>query len=213
MIKEARESKSLRDLAPIKLDALKALDTYWNDIPRDERDDPSEDAQAGREVHGVASRQLGLGAAQGLAQVEARELVEAGYPEAEVKAFLDAYHELEQAEDQLPGRFPEAAADAMLASSRELGESVNPTKYPTVAMIERETHFNAMNPFWQAPFAYGTALVLLAGEPGFTGGTKVVRRPDLGQGFYRIGHGGLAAGIALEIYGFYLESGSRAGRR
>ena len=55
----------------------------------------------------------------------------------------------------------EAVAGELLAASRELGEAVNPTIYPTVAMVERETHFNAMNPFWRAPIAYGAALVLL----------------------------------------------------
>ena len=52
-------------------------------------------------------------------------------------------------------------AARFLTTSRELGEAVNPTRYPTVAMIERETHFNAMNPFWQAPFAYGAGVILL----------------------------------------------------
>ena len=93
-----------------------------------------------------------------LLKAKPENLVEAGYPQAEINAFLAAYREIEQAEDHYPGQIPQAAADAMLTSSRKLGESVNPTKYPTLAMIERETHFNAMNPFWQAPIAYGTAL-------------------------------------------------------
>ena len=102
------------------------------------------------------------------------DLVAAGYPEAEVKAFLTAYHELEQAEDRYPGQVPAEAAATMLASSRKLGEAVNPTKYATVAMIDRETHFNAMNPFWQAPIAYGTALALLAVSLGFVAGPKTL---------------------------------------
>ena len=46
---------------------------------------------------------------------------------------------------------------------------MNPSKYPTLASIERETHFNAINPFWQAPFAYGAALALAGREPGLRG--------------------------------------------
>ena len=71
-------------------------------------------------------------------------------------------------------------------------------------MIERETHFNAMNPFWQAPIAYGTALILLAVSLGFTAGRKSFTGL-LGQGFYPIGMVALATGIALEIYGFALR--------
>ena len=46
----------------------------------------------------------------------------------------------------------------MLASSRKLGEAVDASRYADLGMIELETHFNAMNPFWQAPIAYGAAL-------------------------------------------------------
>ena len=136
-----------------------------------------------------------------LLKAKPENLVEAGYPEGELSAFLTAYRELEQAEDHYPGQIPVAAADAMLASSRKLGEGVNPTKYPTLALIERETHFNTMNPFWQAPIAYGTALVLLAVSLGFTAGRKSFTGL-IGQGFYPIGMLALATGIVLEVYGF-----------
>ena len=39
-IKEAREKESQRDLPLIKLDELKALSTYWNDIPREDHQLP-----------------------------------------------------------------------------------------------------------------------------------------------------------------------------
>ena len=38
---------------------------------------------------------------------------------------------------------------------------MNPTSIRPMPMIERETHFNAMNPFSQAPIAYGAGVVLL----------------------------------------------------
>ena len=44
VIKKARESGNARSLAPLEFDALKALDTYWNAIPREQRKDPGEDA-------------------------------------------------------------------------------------------------------------------------------------------------------------------------
>ena len=204
VIKNARESKSLRDLAPIEFDTLKALDTYWNDIPRDQRVEPGENAQLDEKFSAWLRDSSVWVPLKVLLKAKPENLVEAGYPEAEINAFLAAYRELEQAEDHYPGQIPQAAADAMLTSSRKLGESVNPTKYPTVAMIERETHFNAMNPFWQAPIAYGTALVLLAVSLGFTAGRRSFTGL-IGQGFYPIGMLALAIGIALEIYGFALR--------
>ncbi|MGB0067523.1 MAG: cytochrome c biogenesis protein CcsA, partial [Isosphaeraceae bacterium] len=59
-------------------------------------------------------------------------------------------------------------------------------------------------PFWQAPIAYGTALVLLAVSLGFTAGRRSFTGL-IGQGFYPIGMLALAIGIALEIYGFALR--------
>ena len=51
----------------------------------------------------------------------------------------------------------EAAAADFLTRLAIAGRGRRPSSYPTVATIERETHFNAINPFWQAPFAYGAA--------------------------------------------------------
>ena len=204
VIKKARESKNLRDLAQIEFDTLKAVDTYWNDIPRDQRVEPGENAQLDEKFSAWLRDNSVWVPLKVLLKTKPEDLVQAGYSESEVNAFLEAYHALEQAENHYPGQIPREAADAMLASSRRLGESVNPTKYPTVAMIERETHFNAMNPFWQAPIAYGTAVVLLLVSLGFTAGRKSFTGL-LGQGFYPIGMLALATGIALEIYGFALR--------
>ena len=135
------------------------------------------------------------------------ELVEAGYPESQVRAFLDAFHELEQAESSSPGHVSEAAAAKFLTASRELGEAVNPTKYPTVATIERETHFNAMNPFYQATLRLWLRPRALALEPGIRLGRAGNRRspPSWGRRFTASVCSALAVGIALEIYGFYLR--------
>ena len=102
----------------------------------------------------------------------------------------------------------EAAAAKFLTASRELGEAVNPTKYPTVAMIERETHFNAMNPFWQAPYGVRRRRrCSCCSEPGLRLADRQSRRSPriMGSTIYRIGLPALAIGIALEIYGFYLR--------
>ncbi|MFO0892336.1 MAG: cytochrome c biogenesis protein CcsA [Isosphaeraceae bacterium] len=204
VIKKARETKNLRDLAPIEFDTLKALDTYWNDVPRDERHEPGENAQFDEKFSAWLRDSSVWVPLKVLLKAKPDDLVAAGFPEAETKAFLDTYRGLEQAESSSPGQLSVETASAMLGASRKLGEAVNPTKYPTVAEIERETHFNAMNPFWQAPIAYGAALFLLAVSLGFVSGrTTVVGK--LGHGIYLIGMLALAAGIALELYGFYLR--------
>jgi ABC-type transport system involved in cytochrome c biogenesis permease subunit len=204
VIQKARETKNMRDLAPIEFDTLKALDTYWNDIPRDQRHDPGENALADEKFSAWLRDNSVWVPLKVLLKAKPEDLVEAGYPEDQLKAFLTAYRELEQAEDHTPGQVSEATASAMLKSSRQLGEAVNLTGYPTPESIERETHFNAMNPFWLAPYWYGGAVVLLLITLGFVAGrTTVMGRA--GQLVYLLGMLALAAGIGLEIYGFWLR--------
>ena len=204
VIKKARESRDTRSLAPLEFDTLKALDTYWNAIPREQRKDPGEDAGFDEKFSLWLRENSAWVPLKVMLKANPDELVAAGYPEAEVKAFLAAYHEMEQAEDHSPGELSEATASAMLASSRKLGEAVDGSRYADLGMIELESHFNAMNPFWQAPIAYGTALVLLALSLGFVAGQKTVMG-RLGQGVYLAGMTALAIGIILEVYGFYLR--------
>jgi ABC-type transport system involved in cytochrome c biogenesis permease subunit len=202
----AREKKDPRDMPLFKLDELKAISTFWNDIPRDDRHDPTEDATFDDRYMAWLRENSVWVPLKVMIKSKPEELVEAGYPESQIRAFAQAYHDLEQAESSSPGHMPEAAAAKFLTASRELGEAVNPTKYPTVAMVERETHFNAMNPFWQAPIAYGTATVLLLICMGLAVQSGTSSFPALLKStLYRIGLGSLAVGIALEIYGFYLR--------
>src|SRR5262245_35251244 len=204
VLKKARETRDQNAHSPIELDTLNALVTYWNDVPRDDRHDPGENAQFDEKFATWLNESSVWLPLKVILKTSPEELVEAGYPEAEVRAFLTAYRELEHAESLKPGEVSEASASAMLASSRSLGQAVSRAKYPTAAMIERETHFNSANPFWQAPIAYGAALGLLAISLGFVAGRHtVVGRA--GHALYLMGMIALAAGIALEIYGFSLR--------
>jgi ABC-type transport system involved in cytochrome c biogenesis permease subunit len=204
VIKKARESKDPRSLAPLEFDTLKALDTYWNAIPRDQRHDPGEDARFDENFSLWLRESSAWVPLKVFLKTKPEELAAAGYPEAEARSFLVAYHELEQAEDRTPGQVSEATATAMLKSSRKLGEAVDNSRYADLSVIERETHFNAMNPFWQAPIAYGAALALFAVSLGFVAGRKTLMGL-VGRGVYLAAMIALAAGIALEVYGFYLR--------
>jgi ABC-type transport system involved in cytochrome c biogenesis permease subunit len=203
--KAAREKgEDPRSLPLLKLDELKAISTFLNDIPSDDRHDPTENAEFDQRYTTWLRDNSVWVPLKVILKSKPEELVEAGYPESQVRGFLDAYHELEQAETSSPGQVSTAAAAKFLAASRELGEAVNPTKYPTATMIERETHFNAMNPFWQAPYAYGAATALLLISLGFvTVAGKSSWPAIMGSTIYRIGLSSLAIGIGLEIYGFY----------
>jgi len=204
VIPKARSVESLRDLSPVEFDTLKALDTYWNETPREDRHEPGENPEFDKKFASWLDENSVWTPLKVLLQAEPEALTKAGFPEAETRAFLDAYHVFVNNEKNYPGQLPVEVADELLAASRVLGESISPDHYPTMVAMERETHFNAMNPFWQAPFAYGAALVLLAISLGFAGG-RVKEMSPLGKGFYWAGMLGLLAGIGLEIYGFYLR--------
>jgi len=206
-IKEAGEKKgNYRELALMKLDELRALSTYWENIPRDDRHNPTENA-AFDERYAAWLRDNSVWVPlKVILKSKPEELIEAGYPQSQLRAFLDAYHELDQAESRTPGLVSLPVAARFLTASRELGEAVNPTKYPTVAMIERETNFNTMNPFWQAPWAYGGAVALLVLSLAFVTVPGKGSFPALlGLSSYRLGIAALLIGIALEIYGFYFR--------
>ncbi|WP_165226641.1 cytochrome c biogenesis protein [Aquisphaera insulae] len=204
VVKKARESRDVRSLAPIEFDVLKALDTYWDAIPRDQRKDPGEDAKFDDKFGAWLRENSAWVPLRVFVKAGASDLVAAGYPEAETKAFLDAYAAMIQAEDRQPGRLPEPLAAAMIASSRTLGDAVAAGHYAPVAAIERETHFNSMNPFWLAPFGYGAATILLV----LTLVLKAFRSSgaaSVGRAVYAAGLAALVGGIAIEAYGFYLR--------
>jgi ABC-type transport system involved in cytochrome c biogenesis permease subunit len=205
-VKEAREKASERDLPVFKLDELKALSTFWNDIPRKDRHLPTEDAAFDERYASWLRENSAWVPLKVVLRSKPEELVAAGYPDEQVRAFLSSYTALAQAESSSPGHAALAAAREFHAATRALGEAVNPAKYPSLATIERETHFNKVNPFWQAPFAYGSAallLILSLGCISIGGKTSLLGR--LGSTSYLIGIAALGIGILLEIVGFYLR--------
>jgi ABC-type transport system involved in cytochrome c biogenesis permease subunit len=205
-IKEAREKGNARDLPLFKLDELNAISSYWQNIPRDDRHDPTENAKFDENFTAWLRDNSVWVPLKVILKSKPEELIAAGYPQSQLQAFLDAYHELEQAESASPGSLSLPMAQRFLTASRELGEAVNPTKYPTVGMIEREANFNAMNPFWQAPMAYGAAVALLVLSLAFAPLAVRSSLPALlRSSTYGLGLAALLTGIALEIYGFYFR--------
>jgi ABC-type transport system involved in cytochrome c biogenesis permease subunit len=205
-MQDSREKLGPESMALFKLDELKAFSTFWNNIPLDERKVPTEDPKFDDRFTAWLRDNSVWVPLKVFLKSKPAELVEAGYPESQTKAFLDAYHALEQAESSSTGHLSPDVAALFLKTSRELGEAVNPTRYPTVAMIERETHFNAMSPFWLAPAGYGAGVALLVISLAI--GTLTGKPPQksaAGATAYGLGLAALASGIGLEIYGFYLR--------
>ena len=126
--------KKLGEHAVIKLDELKAIsDLSGTEYPQEMtvicRPRIRSSTNSRRYTAWLRDNSV-VGAAQGVLKVEPEDLIEAGYPESQTKAFLDAYHALEQAESSSPGHVvPEALR--LHYYSRELGEAVNPTTLPT----------------------------------------------------------------------------------
>jgi ABC-type transport system involved in cytochrome c biogenesis permease subunit len=204
-IKEAREKNGNPESMPLlKRDELKAIITYWNNVP--ERHDPNEDPMFDERYTAWLRDNSVWVPLKVFLNSSPAELIEAGYPERQTKAFLDAYHALEQAESSSTGQLAPDVAARFLSSSRELGEAVNPTRYPTVAIIERETHFNDLSPFSQAPVGYGAGVALLVLSLAIATLTgKPAQKSIAGATTYGLGLAALLTGIAFEIYGFYLR--------
>jgi ABC-type transport system involved in cytochrome c biogenesis permease subunit len=202
-VKEAQAKNGVDGLVLLQLDCLKSLRTYWDAIPRDDRYMPTENKTFDDKYASWVQGSSVWVPLKVLLKSKPEDLVAAGYPEAELKSFLAAYDAVNENESNSPGSVSEAATSALLTASRKLGEAVNPAHYPTVAMMERETHFNEMNPFWQAPIPYATAAVLLALCLGFVRAGTVTG--TMGKLLYRAGLAALIGGIGLEVYGFYLR--------
>jgi ABC-type transport system involved in cytochrome c biogenesis permease subunit len=202
-IKEAREKQNAEGMPLFKLDELKAISTFWNNIPQDDRHVPTEDSKFDERYAAWLRDSSVWVPLKVFLKSNPADLVESGYPESQTKAFLDTYHALEQAESSSPGYLPQDVAARFLNTSRELGEAVNPARYPTSAMVELETHFNASNPFWQAPFAYGAGMLLLVFALAYATLTgKPAPQTISGSTLYGLGVAALATGIGLEVYGF-----------
>jgi ABC-type transport system involved in cytochrome c biogenesis permease subunit len=132
------------------------------------------------------------------------ELQRAGIPESKVQAFRTAFTSMESAEREAPGRMSVKPALAFASAVRALGESTSPAKYPTANNMQRETHFNRLDPFGKAPFLFGIGLIFLLVSLGVTA-QRGSQLWIFDRFLYYGGLAGLVSGIALEVYGFYLR--------
>ncbi len=200
---KAVESKGKAELTPFEMDSANAYYTYSNELPADERELPGKNATFDKGFSDWLRDSSVWVPLKVILDTKPEELAKAGYPADKLAAFLAAFKNLEQAEDKAPGKVDGAKTAGFLASARALGESVNPTIYPTVTAIDRETHFNVMNPFWMAWPAYLCAALLLGMSLGFFEFPKPSAMATTGRVVYGLGMLALLGGIGLEVLGFY----------
>lgn len=200
---EKAQKEGPRGLTTFELDGAVALDKYWNELPRDERELPGENAEFDKEFQAWLAGSSAWVPLSVFLDTDAKILSEAGFPADKLEQFVARFKELDRAEEAAPGEVDVVAVKAFVKASRALGESVGSPQYPSVAAIDREVYFNRTNPFYKAPVYYAAALVILAITLGFTG----VERNSLvrlgGRSLYVVGILALGAGVAMEVVGFY----------
>jgi ABC-type transport system involved in cytochrome c biogenesis permease subunit len=130
------------------------------------------------------------------------ELGRAGLPIEKIQTVRAAWSGLMAAEAAAPGQLPADKAEAVVAAARGLGAAGE--RYPSVASMAREAHFNRFAPFYKAPMAYGFALALLLISLGITA-NPTTAAGKLARALYLGGLAAFVAGIALEVYGFGLR--------
>ncbi len=109
---KAQKTRDINTLSPLELDGAKALDTYWNEFPIDERKVPGTDEA----FDGPFSEWLAQSSAwvplKAMLDTKPEVLAEAGFPLEKVKAFQQAFKDLDKAEDAAPGQVAEARTGA-----------------------------------------------------------------------------------------------------
>ncbi|MBX6311565.1 MAG: cytochrome c biogenesis protein CcsA [Isosphaeraceae bacterium] len=197
---KAKEAGGLEALNPVELDAVTTLLRYWRDIQKKERALPGTDAEFDKKYTTWLRGTAPWVSLRLLIDADAEELAKAGYPADKLAAFRTAYTDLIAAEKAAPGQISEAKAAALITSARDLGTAVS--QYPAPQVLARESFFNRFAPFFRAPYAYGSALLLLL----ISLGIKADRRTLLGKldlGLYVAGLLAFLVGIGLEVIGFY----------
>lgn len=196
-------------LDPLESESLAILFKFLNDIPGKERALPGEDPAFDTRYKAWVkdkSAWVPLNVVRGAA---IEELTSAGFPTDKVEAFRAAFQAIESEELLHPGQADPQPSLALIQSARDLGTVINPDGYPSPETMTREAHFNDVAPFFKAPIAYGSALFLLLMSLVTSSFGKSMKLDNsfgkVSTGLYLAGLAAFAAGIGLEIYGFYLR--------
>jgi ABC-type transport system involved in cytochrome c biogenesis permease subunit len=217
---------SFHDLNPVELDAANTLREYLKDLQSRDRELPGANAKFDEKYKAWLRGKAAWVPLRVVIGADEAELVKAGFDRAKLAAFREAYKAVEDSERDHPGHPSAQKAAALLAAARDLGEDLgrdanaaapgffgnmwrrvglaSANLYPTPAKIALESRFNRSAPFWWAPYAYGTGLVVLLVSLGI-GAPKGRVAGMLARGSYWLGMLAFLGGIGLEVYGFALR--------
>lgn len=193
-------------MTPLERDAAEALDRYFEDIPKSDRAMPGTKPEFDKKYSLWLSGKSPWIPLNTIIESDDAELTSAGFAADKAKAMRESFRKLEaEAQNGKNGEISNATAAAFVASIRQVGESVG--QYPSVASLDRESHFNSFAPFFQAPTVYGAGLFFLLFSLVFTGigANSGGLFAKLGKLTYGLGMAGFLSGILLEVYGFYLR--------
>jgi ABC-type transport system involved in cytochrome c biogenesis permease subunit len=207
-LKKAQESGG-RDLSPLQLESAVNLNNYFKDISIEDHREPGTDPKFDAKYTAWLKERSAWVPLGVVREAPIDDLAKAGYPTAKVEAFRSAYKAMEDAEMANPGRAAEGPAEALIAASRDLGDTVNASFYPLPESMAREVHFNDLAPFFKAPMAYGVALLALVFSLVVANfGTAMKMESAFGhlsRALYYLGILAFGGGIGLEAYGFFLR--------
>ena len=188
-------------LTPLEGDAANAFIAFLDGLESKNWALPREDAIVDQQLvsylGGAAWIPLGI-----ILRSDESELTRANVPLAQLVAFRKSFRELEAAERAAPGHVSIESAVALVTAARDLGAFFG--RYPQSADVARESHFNRLAPFSKAPVAYFVGLLLLLLSLGFTAKERTAAGM-VGVTLHCLGTAGLVAGIAFELYGFFLR--------
>ena len=198
-----------RGLSPLEYESAGNLFKYLNDIPIQDRAMPGTDPKFDARYTAWLKEKSAWVPLGVIREAPIEDLSKAGYPASKLEAFRLAFKAMEDEELANPGRAGETPALALVEASRELGDSVNASFYPTTAAMTREVHFNEFAPFFKAPIAYGVALLALIFSLVVANFGVAMKMESafgkLAKGLYMAGIASFVAGIGLEAYGFFLR--------
>ncbi|MFO0959649.1 MAG: ABC transporter permease [Isosphaeraceae bacterium] len=197
---ETRAS-GLGSLTPLEEDTAFALKGFLTSIQAKNRKEPGVDDDFDREFSTWLAEDSEWMPLRAVLEAEPADLAAAGFPGDDTSALRTALQQAREAEAANPGTLALAQGEALESAFRSLGEALGDA-YPSPEAIRRETRFNAFAPFYRAPMAYGVGFLLLVlsltiparGNSGIA---------PAGGALYATGLLAFAAGIGLEVYGFY----------
>ena len=198
-----------KGLNPLELESVTMASKYLNDIPRKDQSLPGESPEFDARYTAWLKEKSAWVPTSVLREASVDELTRAGFPKAQVESFRAAYLAVEAEELAHPGQADPQSSLALIDSAHSLGSTVNASYYPSLAAMVREVHFNEVAPFFKAPMAYLAGLFLLGLSLVASSFGKAMKLESsfnkLSQILYLTGMAGFAAGIGLEVYGFYLR--------